>query len=73
MITLFVIGLVIFATKVALLGIKAAWGITKALLFVLGIPVLLIVLLIIWLTYLAVPLLVAALLAVFIMPRFARK
>lgn len=73
MITLFVIGLVIFATKVALLGIKATWGITKALLFVLGIPVLLIVLLIIWLTYLAVPLLVAALLAVFIMPRFARK
>ena len=45
MITLFVIGLVIFAIKVALFGMKAAWGITKALLFVLGLPALLIALL----------------------------
>lgn len=29
MITLFVIGLIVFAVKVTLLGIKAAWGITK--------------------------------------------
>ena len=53
MITLFVIGLIVFAVKVALLGIKAVWGITKALLVVLGFPVLLIALLIIGLAYLA--------------------
>lgn len=73
MITLFVIGLIVFAVKVALLGIKAAWGITKALLFVLGFPVLLIALLIIGLAYLAVPLLIVALLAAFAAPRVVRK
>lgn len=73
MITLFVIGLIVFAVKVTLLGIKAAWGITKALLFVLGFPVLLIVLLIIGLAYLAVPLLVVALLAAFAEPRVVEK
>lgn len=73
MITLFVIGLIVFAVKVALLGIKAAWGITKALLFVLGFPVLLITLLIIGLTYLAISLLIIALLAAFVVPRVAEK
>lgn len=73
MITLFVIGLIVFAVKVALLGIKAAWGITKALLFVLGFPVLLIVLLIIGLAYLAVPLLIVALLAAFAAPKGTAK
>lgn len=73
MITLFIIGLLIFAIKVALLGVKAAWGITKALLFVLGVPVLLIALLIIGFAYLAVPLLIVALLAAFLMPRVAEK
>ena len=70
MITLFIVGLLIFAIKVALLGVKAAWGIAKALLFVLGIPVLLIALLIIGLTYLAVTLLIVALVAAFLVPRF---
>lgn len=73
MITLFVIGLIVFAVKVALLSIKAAWGITKALLFVLGFPVLLIALLIIGLTYLAISLLIIALLAAFVAPRVAEK
>lgn len=73
MITLFVIGLIVFAVKVALLGIKAVWGITKALLFVLGFPVLLIALLIIGLAYLAIPLLVVALLAAFVAPRVVEK
>lgn len=73
MITLFVVGLLIFAINVALLAVKAAWGITKALLFVLGVPVLLIALLIIGLTYLTVPLLIVALLAAFLMPRVAEK
>ena len=73
MITLFVVGLLIFAIKVALLGVKAAWGITKALLFVLGIPVILIALLIIGLAYLAIPLLIAALVAAFLVPRFTAQ
>ena len=73
MITLFVVGLLIFAIKVALLAVKAAWGITKALLFVLGVPVLLIALLIIGLTYLTVPLLIVALLAAFLVPRFTTQ
>lgn len=73
MITLFVIGLIVFAVKAALLGIKAAWGITKALLFVLGFPVLLIVLLIIGLAYLAVPLLIVALLVAFAVPKGTAK
>lgn len=73
MITLFIIGLLIFVIKVALLGVKAAWEIAKTLLFVLGIPVLLIALLIIGLTYLAIPLLIVALLAAFLMPRVAEK
>ena len=73
MITLFIIGLLIFAIKVALLGVKAAWGITKALLFVLGIPVILIALLIIDLVYLAIPLLIVALVAAFLVPRFTAQ
>ena len=73
MITLFIIGLLIFAIKVALLGVKAAWGITKALLFVLGIPVILIALLIIGLAYLAIPLLIVALLVAFLVPRFTAQ
>lgn len=73
MITLFVVGLLIFAIKVALLGVKAAWGLTKALLFVLGVPVLLIALLIIGLAYLAIPLLTVALLAAFVAPRVVEK
>lgn len=73
MITLFVIGLVVFAINAFLLSIKAAWSIAKALLFVLGIPALLIALLIIGLTYLAVPLLIVALVAAFLVPRFTAQ
>ena len=73
MITFFVVGLLIFAIKVALLGVKAAWGLTKALLLVLGFSVLLIALLIIGLAYLAIPLLIVALLAAFAAPRVVEK
>lgn len=44
---------------------KAAWGITKGILFVIGIPALLIVLFVAGLAVLAVPLLLLALLAAF--------
>ena len=68
MITLFVIGIIVFAVKLIHFAVKAAWGITKGVLFVIGIPALLIALLVAGLVSLAVPLLIFALLAVFLLP-----
>ena len=72
MITLFVIGILVFTGKLIHFACKAAWGITKGVLFVMGIPVLLIVLFIAGLAALAVPLLVLALLAAFFLPLLRR-
>ena len=68
MITLFVIGILVFTGKLISFAIKAAWGITKGVLFVIGIPALLIALFVCGLVSLAVPLLILALLAVFLWP-----
>ena len=68
MITLFVIGILVFTGKLISFAIKAAWGITKGVLFVIGIPALLIALFVGGLVSLAVPLLILALLAVFLWP-----
>lgn len=68
MITLFVIGVLVFTAKLIIFAIKAAWGITKGVLFVIGIPALLIVLFVAGLAALAVPLLILALLAAFLWP-----
>ena len=68
MITLFIIGIIVFALTLVCFAFKAAWGITKGVLFVIGIPTLLIVLFIAGLVYLAIPLLILALLAVFLWP-----
>lgn len=68
MITLFVIGIIVFTAKLVHFAFKAAWGITKGVLFVIGIPALLIVLLTAGLVSLAIPLLILALLAVFLWP-----
>ena len=68
MITLFVIGIIVFALKLVHFAFKAAWGITKGVLFVIGIPVLLVVLFVAGLVFLAMPLLILALLAVFLWP-----
>ena len=68
MITLFVIGIIVFTVKLVHFAIKAAWGITKGVLFVIGIPALLIVLFVAGLAVLAVPLLLLALLAAFFWP-----
>ena len=68
MITLFVIGILVFAVKLIHFAVKAAWGITKGVLFVIGIPALLIVLFVAGLAVLAVPLLLLALLAAFFWP-----
>ena len=68
MITMFIIGIMIFIVKLVLFALKAAWGITKGVLFVIGIPTLLIVLFIAGLVSLALPLLLLALLAAFLLP-----
>ena len=68
MITLFVIGMIVFALKLVHFAIKAAWGVTKGVLFVIGIPVLLVVLFVAGLVFLAMPLLILALLAAFLWP-----
>ena len=66
MITLFIFGIIVFSAKLVCFAFKAAWGITKGVLFVIGIPTLLIVLFIAGLVYLAIPLLIIALLVVFL-------
>ena len=68
MITLFVIGILVFTGKIIHFAVKAAWGITKSILFVIGFPVVLIVLFVAGLTALAIPLLILALLAAFLWP-----
>ena len=65
MITLFVIGIIVFTVELISFACKAAWGITKGVLFVIGIPALLIVLFVAGLVSLAIPLLILALLAAY--------
>ena len=73
MITLFVIGMLVLVVKILLLALKAAWGITRGVLFVIGIPAGLIVLFVIGLVHLAVPLLILALLLSFLLPAGRRN
>ena len=68
MITLFVIGIIVFTVKLVRFAVKATWGITKGVLFAIGIPALLIVLFVAGLVSLAIPLLILALLAAFLWP-----
>ena len=68
MIALFIIGILVFTGKLIHFACKAAWGITKGVLFVIGIPALLMVLFVAGLVSLALPLLVLALLAAFLLP-----
>ena len=68
MITLFVIGIIVFTAKLVHFACKAAWGLAKGILFVVGIPALLIVLFVAGLAVLAVPLLLLALLTAFLWP-----
>lgn len=65
MITLFVIGILILSVKLIILACKATWGITKALLFIVGLPVVLIGLLVAGFVSLAAPILLITLIAVF--------
>lgn len=68
MVTLFVIGILVFTGKLVSFAFKAAWGITKGVLIVIGMPVLLTALFVAGLVSPAVPLLILALLAAFLWP-----
>ena len=68
MIALFIIGILVFTGQLIHFACKAAWGITKGVLFVIGIPALLMVLFVAGLVSLAIPLLVLALAAAFLLP-----
>ena len=68
MIALFVIGIIVFTVKLVRFAVKATWGITKGVLFVMGIPALLTVLFVGGLVSLAIPLLLLALLTAFLWP-----
>ena len=68
MITLFIIGIIVFTVKLIHFALKAAWGITKGVLFVIGILALLMVLFVAGFVSFAIPLLLLALLAAFLWP-----
>lgn len=70
MITLFIIGMVVLTVKLVALTLSVTWGLTKTILFSVGLPVILAVLFIAGLTAFAVPLLILALLGVFLLPLF---
>ena len=70
MITLFIIGMVVLTVKLVALTLSVTWGLTKTILFGVGLPVILTVLFIAGLTVFAVPLLILALLGVFLLPLF---
>lgn len=72
MITLFAIGILVLTAKIVHFAWKAAWGIVKGVLFVIGIPALLIALFVAGLVRLAIPLLILALLAVFLLSSLKR-
>lgn len=73
MITLFVIGILVFTVKLVHFAFKAAWGVTKGILFAMGIPALLVALFVAGLVSLAIPLLVLTLLAAFLWPALKRS
>ena len=68
--TLFIIGMVVLTVKLVALTLSVTWGLTKTILFGFGLPVILAVLFIAGLTAFAVPLLILALLGVFLLPLF---
>lgn len=69
--TLFIIGMVVLTVKLVALTLSVTWGLTKTILFGVGIPVILAALFIAGLTAFAVPLLILALLGVFLLPLFS--
>ena len=68
--TLFIIGMLVLTVKLVALTLSVTWGLTKTILFGVGLPVILAALFIAGLTAFAVPLLILALLGVFLLPLF---
>lgn len=62
--------MVVLAVKFVALTLSVTWGLAKTILFGVGLPVILAVLFIAGLTAFAVPLLILALLGVFLLPLF---
>lgn len=62
--------MVVLTVKLVALTLSFTWGLTKTILFGVGLPVILAVLFIAGLTAFAVPLLILALLGVFLLPLF---
>ena len=62
--------MVVLTVKLVALTLNVTWGLTKTILFGVGLPVILAVLFIAGLTAFAVPLLILALLGVFLLPLF---
>lgn len=69
MITLMTIGIIVLSVKLIFIAFKAAWGITKAVLFVAFLPLILIGMLVAGLAALAAPVLIVGLIAAFLIPR----
>lgn len=72
MFTFFIVGIIVFVIKLAMLAFKAALGITKGILFVMVLPVILVTLFIVGLVNIAMPLLLIGLVVVFAGPLFMR-
>lgn len=68
MITIFVIGILIFVFKMIGLAMRAAWGITKGLLVIVIFPMLLVGLFLAGITAVAVPVLIIVCLAAMLSP-----
>ena len=62
--------MVVLTVKLVALTLSVTWGLTKTILVGVGLPVILAVLFIAGLTAFAVPLLILALLGVFLLPLF---
>lgn len=72
MLTLLIIGILALTIKMIWLAIKFSWGITKAVLFVIALPIVLIGLAISGIVVLAIPLLLIFLAGAFLIPVLKR-
>ena len=72
MLILFIVGLIVFITKLCLISIKASWSIIKGILFIAVLPLFIVFLLVCNLLYLAIPLLVISIIVSFVFPFFKK-
>lgn len=65
---LFTIGIIVLVVKIAKFALKAAWGLTKVVLFVIAFPAIVVAMFVAGLFVLAIPILIIALIASFVIP-----